>query len=90
MYFYWTCVILSLLRQAAKLSEQRAKAESERQVAMELALQRRATTSENVDDRSRQLEQLREAERASRERMEPTVELNDAHSALFDHESFGL
>jgi len=80
----------ALKAEAAKLSEQRAKAESERQVAMELALQRRATTSENVGDRSRQLEQLREAERASRERMEPTVELNDAHSALFDHESFGL
>ena len=69
----------------------RAKAEAQRVDALKEAMQRQnSATSKEIDDRNLQLERLRNEERARRESMEPTVELNDAHSALFDHESFGL
>lgn len=81
----------TLKAEAEKLNELRAKAEAQRVDALKEAMQRQnSATSKEIDDRNLQLERLRNEERARRESMEPTVELNDAHSALFDHESFGL
>lgn len=64
----------------------RSKLEEERIAALALERQRSASMNDaEIQRRAKDLELLREQERLSREGLEPTVELGNAHSALYSH-----
>lgn len=73
------------------MQEQRLALESQRMLAIERAREEEISyTSARDGAEAERLRNLREAEKASREGMQATVDLDQAQFALYDHEAFGL